>query len=132
VAALEEWAPDGVDLFFDTVWGDASARVVERLKPFGRVTLAGQISGLGQPAVPPLPIADWFVLVTRSLTIQGFRAADYAADFAEARRAIADLVRAGRLHQEVHVVDGWDNAGPAYCDLLDGRTMGKLVVQVAA
>ncbi len=132
LAALEEWAPSGVDLFFDTVWGDASARVVEHLRPFGRVTVAGQSAGLTGPAVPPLPIADWFVLLTRSLTVQAFRAGDYAAEFPEARRAVADLVRTGRLQQEIQVVDGWDNAGAAYCDLLSGRTSGKLVVQVAA
>ncbi len=132
LTTLEQWAPDGADLFFDTVWGDASARVVERLKPYGRVTVAGQIAGLAAPAVPPLPIADWFVLLTRSLTVQAFRAGDYAAEFAGARRSLAELVRTGRLQQEVQVVNGWGNAGAAYCDLLSGRTHGKLVVQVAA
>lgn len=129
---LDRWAPDGVDVLFDNVWTAASARVVERLRPGGRVALCGQMSGIESPAVGPLPLDDWFRLVTRSLTIQGFKAVDHAAHDAEARADLARLVAAGRLRQQVHLVDGWDAVPQAFCDLLAGRTHGKLVVEVAA
>ena len=80
VDALYRWAPDGVHAVFDNVWGEVSARLVERLRPLGRVALCGQMSGIADAVVPPLPLDNWFRLVTRSLTVQGFRAADFAAD----------------------------------------------------
>lgn len=129
-AEIDRWAPDGLHAVFDNVWGEASARLVERLRPLGRVALCGQMSGIGEAVIPPLPLDDWFKLVTRSLTIQGFRAVDFAAENAEARRALADMIAAGALDQEIHVAPGWAAAGPAFADLLAGRVVGKLVVEV--
>ncbi|MFT4289123.1 zinc-binding dehydrogenase [Nocardioides sp.] len=127
---VDRWAPDGLHGVFDNVWGAASARLVERLRPLGRVALCGQMSGIGAAVTEPLPLDNWFRLVTRSLTIQGFRAADYAAENAEARRALGDLVVSGALDQETHLVPGWAAAGPAFAESLVGGIAGKLVVEV--
>ncbi|MET8205905.1 NADP-dependent oxidoreductase [Streptomyces sp. NPDC005373] len=130
LAEIDRWAPDGLHAVFDNVWGDASARLVERLRPLGRVALCGQMSGIGEAVVPPLPLDNWFRLVTRSLTVQGFRAVDFAAENVAARRALADMIASGALGQEVHVASGWAAAGSAFADLLTGRVVGKLIVEV--
>jgi NADPH-dependent curcumin reductase CurA len=127
---VDRWAPEGIQAIFDNVWGTPSARLVERLQPLGRVALCGQMSGIGGAVVPALPIDNWFRLVTRSLTIQGFRAVDYTSDNAAARAALAEMIASGSLDQETHVVRGWQAAGPAFAELLDGRIVGKLVVEV--
>jgi NADPH-dependent curcumin reductase CurA len=130
VSSLEAWAPDGVDGYFDNVWGDVASRVVEHLRPLGRIALCGQMAGLtagGQ--VPPLDI-DWYLILTRSLTLQGFRTVDYLADYAQARKEIAQLLLDGKLHQEVEVVDGLGAAGEAFTRLTSGQVLGKAVVRV--
>jgi NADPH-dependent curcumin reductase CurA len=130
VSDLAAWAPDGVDGYFDNVWGDVSARVVEQLRPLGRIALCGQMTGLtagGQ--VPPLDI-DWYLILTRSLTLQGFRTVDYLADYAAARKEIAALLLEGRLTQEVEVFDGLDSAGDAFTRLTSGQVVGKAIVRV--
>ncbi|MFF7154762.1 zinc-binding dehydrogenase [Streptomyces sp. NPDC008139] len=129
-AEVDRWAPEGLHAVFDNVWGETSARLVERLRPLGRVALCGQMSGIGEAVVPPLPLDNWFRLVTRSLTVQGFRAADFAAENADARRALADMIASGALDQEIHLAPGLSAAGPAFADLLTGRVVGKLVVAV--
>ncbi|MFD3486207.1 zinc-binding dehydrogenase [Streptomyces sp. NPDC058665] len=131
-AEIDRLAPDGLHAVFDNVWGEASARLVERLRPLGRVALCGQMSGIGAAVIPPLPLDNWFRLVTRSLTIQGFRAADFAAENAAARRALADMIASGALDQEIHLASGWAAAGSAFADLLTGRVVGKLVVEAQA
>ncbi|MEU6852164.1 NADP-dependent oxidoreductase [Actinacidiphila alni] len=131
-AEVDRWAPDGVHAVFDDVWGEVSARLVERLRPLGRVALCGQMSGIADAVVPPLPLDNWFRLVTRSLTVQGFRAADFAVDNAQARRALAEMIAAGTLDQEIQQAQGLAAAGAAFADLLRGRTVGKLVVEVRA
>jgi len=127
---LRQWAPDGIDVFFDNVWGETAARVVELLRPLGRVVVCGQISGLHSSAIPPLPLDDWFRLVTRSLTMKGFRAADFADEFPSARRALSELYLAGTVMQEVTAVDGLDNAAAAFEAMMNGRTVGKVIVDV--
>lgn len=130
VSELAEWAPAGVDGYYDNVWGDVSARVVEQLRPLGRIALCGQMAGLtagGQ--VPPLDI-DWYLILTRSLTLQGFRTVDYLPDYAAARKEIAALLLDRKLKQEVEVFDGLAAAGGAFTLLTSGQVLGKAVVRV--
>lgn len=130
VGELEAWAPAGVDGYFDNVWGDVASRVVEHLRPLGRIALCGQMAGLtagGQ--VPPLDI-DWYLILTRSLTLQGFRTVDYLADYAQARKEIAQLLLDGKLHQDVELVDGLAGAGEAFTRLASGQVLGKAVVRM--
>jgi NADPH-dependent curcumin reductase CurA len=129
---LAAWAPEGVDVLFDNVWGQTAARVVEQLKPLGRIALCGQMSSLASTAVPPLPIDDWFRFVTRSLTMRGFRGADFAARFQEGREQLVAWYLSGELRQEVDVARGLVAAGATFADLVDGRLVGKAVVDVRA
>jgi NADPH-dependent curcumin reductase CurA len=128
---LEEWAPDGVDGYFDNVWGEISSRVVERLRPLGRVALCGQMTGLASGRVPPLDI-DWYLILTRSLTLRGFRAVDFRERYAEAREQLATWYLAGELDQRVRLVDGLERAGAAFEDLLNARSLGKAIVGTGA
>lgn len=128
--ALDAWAPDGVDGYFDNVWGEVASRVVERLRPLGRIALCGQMTGLAAGRVPPLDI-DWYLILTRSLTLQGFRAVDYPAEYDAARAQLAEWYLAGRLTQDVNIVDGLAGAPAAFEALLAGRTLGKTVVEIS-
>ena len=128
---LEAWAPDGVDGYFDNVWGPVSSGVVPRLRPLGRIALCGQMSGLSSGRVPPLDI-DWFLLLTRSLRLQGFRAVDYRSRYPEARAALARWYLDGRLEQKVHLVVGLERAGSAFEDLINARATGKAIVSTGA
>jgi NADPH-dependent curcumin reductase CurA len=131
VCQLDEWAPGGVDGYFDNVWGQISSRVVERLRPLGRIALCGQMTGLASGRVPPLDI-DWYLILTRSLTLRGFRAVDYQHLYSRARQQRADWYLRGELEQRVRLVDGLERAGTGFDDLLDARTLGKTIVGTGA
>jgi NADPH-dependent curcumin reductase CurA len=128
---LEAWAPDGVDGYFDNVWGAVSSRVVEQLRPLGRIALCGQMTGLASGRVPPLDI-DWYLLLTRSLRLQGFRAVDYCDRYSEARKALARWYLEGRLEQKVCLVAGLEKAAAAFEDLINARSTGKTIVGTGA
>lgn len=131
VGQLRDLAPQGVDGYFDNVWGETSARVVEQLRPLGRIALCGQMSGLTDGRVPPLDI-DWYLILTRSITLRGFRAVDYRENWPAARATLAQWYLAGELRQEVELVDGLARAGHAFHNLIQGRTTGKVTVRVAS
>lgn len=124
---LSSWAPAGIDGYFDNVWGATSARIFEQMRPLGRIALCGQMSGLAGGRVPPLDI-DWYLILTRSLTLQGFRTVDYLEYWPEARLQLAEWFRNGELQLGVHVVAGLEKTGTAFEDLLNGRSVGKTVV----
>lgn len=127
VTELSSWAPEGIDGYFDNVWGATSSRVVEQLRPLGRIALCGQMSGLAGGRVPPLDI-DWYLILTRSLTLQGFRTVDYLEHWPHARLQLAQWFRHGEIRQEVRLVEGLERAGAAFEDLLSGRSVGKIIV----
>lgn len=74
---------------------------------------------------------DWYLLLTRSLTLRGFRAVDYFDRYAEARRRLADLYLAGELRQQVEIVAGLEAAPEALCRMLCSGTVGKTSVALA-
>jgi NADPH-dependent curcumin reductase CurA len=41
---LSEYAPEGVDYFFDNVGGEFSAKVMKQMKEHGKIALCGAIS----------------------------------------------------------------------------------------
>jgi NADPH-dependent curcumin reductase CurA len=126
---LDAWAPDGLHGYYDNVWGETSARIVERLRPLGRIALCGQMTGLAGGRVPPLDI-DWYLILTRSLTLQGFRTVDYLEEYDKARQDLAQWFLDGTVSQRVNLVDGLSMAGAAFADLVNGKTLGKTTVLV--
>jgi hypothetical protein len=56
---------------------------------------------------------------------------EYHDRYPEARAWLTAQLRAGRLQQKLHVVDGLDQAPNALGMLFRGGNIGKLVVRVA-
>jgi NADPH-dependent curcumin reductase CurA len=126
---LDAWAPDGVHGYYDNVWGDTSARIVERLRPLAQIALCGQMTGLAGGRVPPLDI-DWYLILTRSITLQGFRTVDYLDEYAAARAQLAEWLLDGTLRQQVNLVPGLVGAGDAFTALVNGHAVGKTTVLI--
>jgi NADPH-dependent curcumin reductase CurA len=126
---LDAWAPQGLHGYYDNVWGDTSARIVERLRPLGQIALCGQMTGLADGRVPALDI-DWYLILTRSITLQGFRTVDYLEDYDRGRAQLAQWLLDGTLRQQVNLVHGLAEAGAAFTALVNGRTVGKTTVLI--
>ncbi|MTD14592.1 zinc-binding dehydrogenase [Nakamurella sp. YIM 132087] len=125
--ALDRAAPDGIDVYFDSVGGDHLEAAIDHLRPFGRVALCGSISGYdGGIAAGP---RNLFLATAKNLTLRGFRAGAFADRAAEAVSELADLWRAGRMDLRTDVYDGLEHAPQAMVDLFAGRNVGKVVVR---
>jgi NADPH-dependent curcumin reductase CurA len=81
-------------------------------------------------AVPPLPVDDWFRMISKSLTVRGFRAAEYADEHAAGRKVLGELVASGRLVLTVHIVKGLDQVPAAFVDMMNNRASAKVVVAI--
>ena len=68
--------------------------------------------------------------IAKGLTLRGFLARMYAEDFAQCRHEMAELIDAGRLTFPLSVHHGLDSAPEALVDLLAGRNLGKVVVDL--
>lgn len=128
-AAIGRACPDGIDLYFDNVGGATLDAALAHLRPYARIVLCGRISQA--TAAEPYAFRNLHHLGTMHGRMQGFLVFDYHARYEEARRWLAAQLRAGRLRQRLHVLDGLDQAPVGLGMLFRGENTGKLVVRVA-
>ena len=127
--------PDGIDVYFENVGGDVFDAVLPLLNVGARVPVCGFIAhyndkGVAGPDRLPAVLAT---LLQKRIRMQGFIILDHYGDrFAAFQREMGEWVASGRVTLHEARVDGLEHAPAALVDLLDGRHLGKLVVQVAS
>ena len=127
-AAIGRACPEGVDVYFDNVGGEILDAALLALRMGARVVSCGRISQAG--LAEPYGVKNLGALGGKRVRMQGFLVFDYHERYAEARAWLIHHVRAGRLRQRLHVVEGLDRAPEALAMLFSGGNTGKLVVGV--
>jgi len=127
-AALDRHCPDGIDVYFDNVGGDILDLCLARIATNARVVICGGISRYN--ATGPLPgPKNYFNLVFRRARMEGFIVLDYARQFDAATRQMRAWIEAGRLTQQVTVVEGFEALPRTLIRLFEGFNTGKLMVK---
>jgi len=128
-AAIAAACPEGVDLYFDNVGGATLDAALEHLRQGARVVLCGRISQFA--GGPAHAIRNLDKLAAARGRMEGFIVFAYAQRYPEARAWLAAQLRAGRLRQRLHVLDGLAQAPVALGMLFRGENTGKLVIRLA-
>lgn len=126
-ASLDEYCPQGMNIYFDNVGGEILDLCLDRLAQNARVVLCGGISRYNAEGPIPGP-ANYFNLIFRRARMEGFIVLDYAARFVEATQQLKSWVSSGELQYRVHVVDGFDQLPNALIGMFHGENIGKTVV----
>jgi NADPH-dependent curcumin reductase CurA len=127
--SLAEAAPDGIDVYFDNVGGDHLEAAIGALHDHGRVVACGSISRYNDVEPAPGP-RNMFLVVTKRLRIQGYIISDHYDRYAEFLERAGEWVRDGRLRYRETVLEGIESAPRAFCGLLRGENIGKMLVEV--
>lgn len=132
-AALSRQLPEGIDVYFDNVGGDALAAAVDMLRQNARIAVCGMISGYdGEAAQGRAP--NLWSLVVQTAGIRGFRVTDVLRDEAFLSQACADIdrwIEAGDLNGDFDIRQGLDQAPAAFLSLFTGGNSGRLLVRVS-
>jgi len=129
-SALDDAAPDGVDVYFDNVGGPITDAVFTRLNVDARVVVCGQISQYNDEEAATGPRKLGGLIRTRA-RVQGILVRDYAQRFEEATERLARWVANGEITYRETVTEGLENAPEAFLGLFEGENIGKQVVKVA-
>jgi len=127
---LKTLCPAGIDIYFDNVGGAISDAVLRLINVKARISICGQISqyNLEKPEVGP----RWFgQLIAKRAKAQGFLVSDYAKRFSEGLQGMGQWLRQGKLKFREDVAQGLENAPLAFIGMLQGRNLGKQLVQVS-
>lgn len=130
LARVGELCPKGVDVYFDNVGGEILDAALAHLASGGRIVLCGAISGYNDFANMP-GIRNYLNLIVRRGTMRGFLLFDYMSRAPEAIGALAGWVKAGKIRDQIDVVEGLENAPDALRRLFTGRNLGKQLVRIA-
>ena len=127
-------APDGIDVYFDNVGGRVWQEVEPLLNRFARVPVCGVASAYSDTGAGTDGNVNALMsgLLTRSITLQGFVFRDYESLRPRFEHDVAGWLGDGRVSYREETVEGLDQAPEALMDLLAGRHLGKMLVQVGA
>ncbi len=127
---LEQLCPEGIDVYFDNVGGAITDAAIRRLNVGARICVCGQISQCNLEAPERGP--RWMgQLIVKEARAQGFLVSSYAERFAEGRQQLTRWLGQGRLKYREEVALGIEAAPQAFIGMLQGRNLGKQLVQLS-
>jgi hypothetical protein len=127
-ASLTKHCPDGIDIYFDNVGGEILDLCLARIATGARVVICGGISRYNATGELPGP-KNYFNLVFRRARMEGFIVIDYADRFDDATRQMREWIDAGKITQQVTVVEGFEELPRSLIKLFEGFNTGKLMVK---
>ncbi|KAG0306411.1 hypothetical protein BGZ99_001782, partial [Dissophora globulifera] len=128
--ALSEFAPKGIDIYFENVGGETLEAAIDHLNVHGRIIACGMISQYN--TTKPYGIKNLTSVVGKRLTIRGFIVADFQEQyFEDFFRDVKALLLENKIVYRVDEAKGVEAAPDAFVGVLKGKNFGKQVVQVA-
>lgn len=132
--ALKQACPEGIDVYFENVGGAVFDAVMPLLNTKARIPLCGLISQYNATSLPDGPDKTGMLmgkLLTKRIKMQGFIVFDdYGHRYNEFSDAMTLWLGQGKIKYKEQMVDGLEQAMPAFIGLLKGENFGKLVVKV--
>ena len=129
VEQLKIEAPDGIDVYFDNVGGEALEAALSTLRVHGRIIACGGISGYNEEKPRPGP-SNLFNITTKRLTMRGMIVRDWLDRQGEFEKEVGGYLQSGKLKNKETVVVGLDQAEAAFIGLFKGQNIGKMVVKL--
>ncbi|WP_232665222.1 NADP-dependent oxidoreductase [Pseudonocardia sp. TRM90224] len=122
-------APDGIDVYLDSVGGDHLQAAIAAARPGGRIALVGAISGYNADAPAPGP-DNMYRAAWRELSLRGMLVTSNLHRFADYIPKAAGWLADGSLRAEETVVEGLEQAPAALNAVLRGGNVGKMLVRM--
>lgn len=130
-AEIHEAAPDGINVFFDSVGGTIHDAVMNNLALHGRVVVFGTMDFYANPDRPDIGPRHLRTILVKRAELKGFLIRDFEDKVPQARAQLAAWWRDGELTAREDIRKGFEKAPQALADVIAGRTHGKVLVEVA-
>lgn len=131
--ALKQYAPEGIDIFYDNVGGEQLDAAMEHANNHARFVECGMISQYNLKPEDRYPHKNLFLIVSKRLTLRGFIVGDENMGpryVKERDEKVSRWIKNGELHVKEHVVEGIENAAQALLDVFHGNNFGKMILKV--
>jgi NADPH2:quinone reductase len=127
--ALRQALPEGADAVVDPVGGALSEPALRAVRFGGRFVTVGYASGV----IPSIPLN---LVLLKGVHVLGFQFIDFATHRADERARdeaeLMDLLRTGRAYPHIGAAFTLEEAPAALAHVASGKSVGKVVLDVAA
>jgi NADPH-dependent curcumin reductase CurA len=126
---IAQHAPGGIDILWDNVGGKLLNGLLANIGMHARVVICGGISRYEVGKMPAGP-ENYFNLIFKRATMEGFIVLDYTAEYPWARARMKDWIRDGRMRYKEDIQHGLENAPRTLMRLFHGENFGKQLLQL--
>jgi NADPH-dependent curcumin reductase CurA len=123
-AKLAEFAPEGLQYYYDNVGGPTLDAAIRGMGPRGLIIACGMVSQYGHDSYG---VKELLMLVGKELKIQGFLAPSFAYDFGRALDGIGKLMGEGKITWKEARFE-WEKFPESLQGLLSGTKFGKTIL----
>jgi len=132
--ALARLAPAGIDIYYENVGGEQLEAAINAMNNFGRIVACGMISQYNARPAEAYPIRNLMQFVAKRLTMRGFIVGDDnmgPKHYREHQEKLQKWLADGSFKAKISVTEGIDNAAHGFIGMLEGKNVGKAVLQIA-
>ncbi|KAJ1854226.1 hypothetical protein H4R99_007223 [Coemansia sp. RSA 1722] len=130
--AIKAAAPQGIDVYFDSVGGEFLDATLLNLNSRARVILCGSMTTFGADRSTVKGVKNLDTMIVKEVVMRGLFYQPHVGTQAEADFVVeaSRLVKQGAVHFKTDVREGLEQAPQALADLYSGGNFGKLIVRV--
>ncbi|KAJ1724273.1 hypothetical protein LPJ53_001425 [Coemansia erecta] len=132
VQAIKAAAPEGIDIYFDSVGGSFLDATLLNLNTGARVILCGSMTTFGADKSATDGIKNLDTLIVKEVTMKGLYYFPHVGTQAEADfiQETTDMVNQGKIDFKIDERVGLESAPQALVDLYEGKNLGKVIVRL--
>jgi len=131
-AELKKACAGEVTCYFDNVGGATSEAVIAQMGKNAHIVLCGQISSYNDdPKNYPNKLSDVTAahIDANTITRERFLLLEHMAHYESCLGELIEWHMSGKLANRETIVNGLTNAGRAFCDMMSGANLGKMIVK---
>jgi len=126
--ALDKWAPNGINIYFDIVGGEILQEAFDRLARFGVVVFCGINSASTNDAAFDFKLKLFPAVIQKNIRLEGFWAPDWVERFEESQEKLEDLLDEEKL-KVAWMMEDWEYFGDALGGMMRGENFGKMIIR---
>lgn len=129
-AGLHDNCPKGINVFYDNVGGKILNDALGEIAVKARVVICGGISRYETGNLPTGP-QNYFNLIFKRATMEGFLLTDYMAEAPMARERMKRWISEGKIQFKEDIQEGFENIPTTLNRLFTGLNFGKQLLKLA-
>jgi len=126
---ITEYAPSGVDIYFDNVGGEISDNVISNLSIGARIAICGQISLYNLEENEKGDRVGSTLLINQA-SMTGFLVFQFKSRYLEGLSKLSQWLLDEKIKYKEDIVSGIENAPDTFIGMMKGKNFGKLLIKI--